>query len=687
VAGISLVPGRNVVILSFGLILVIGAGWVPVHGHDVADPAKGHPRDLTELSMEELANLQVTSVSKQPQNLSQAPAAISVLTQEDIRHSGVTTIADALRLVPGLQVASSDAHTWAITSRGFNDIFANKLLVLMDGRSVYTPLFSGVYWDVQDTVMEDIDRIEVIRGPGATLWGANAVNGVINIITRSARETQGLLTTAGGGTEEQAFGSVRYGGKLGEHAWYRVSAKSFRHDDSVMPDGRNGQDAWWMTRAGMRVDWEPNPQDALTVLGDWYTGEVDQVYDITSLNPPYLFAQGDDSELTGCNLLGRWTRSYSDTASVELQAYYDRSSRFGPRVREARQTGDLEWQNRFSAGERNQVVWGFGYRGTGDRIDDGFMVEVNPRRRYTSLLNGFVQDKVTLVADRLKLTLGTKIERNSFTGFEVQPGARLLWTPHERHAVWASVARAARTPSRMEGDGRINVQVAPPGVFGPLPTAAAVVGRDGYRSEELIAYEAGYRFQPVKNLSLDLAVFYNDYDHLRSLEQGTNGIETIPAPVHAVSTVVVDNELTGETYGAELGATLQITDWWRVRGGYTYLQMQLHTRRKSSDTTSEGSEGQSPHHQFSIRSSISLPGHTEFDCGLRYVDSLPTPNIPAYLELDARVAWHPSDHWEIAIVGRNLLDKQHPEFSPSPLFNTQRTEVQRGVFGKITFRF
>lgn len=657
-----------------------------LRAEELAGPAATAGRDLTELSLDELANLQVTSVAKQPQKLSQAPAAIAVLTQEDLRQSGVTTIADALRLVPGLQVAASDAHTWAISSRGFNDIFANKLLVLIDGRSVYTPLFSGVYWDSQDVFLEDIERIEVIRGPGAALWGANAVNGVINITTRSARDTQGLLTTGGGGTEERAFGGVRYGGKISDRAWYRVYAKTAFRDDSVLADGSDATDAWWMSRAGVRADWEPTIQDTLTLQGDWYSGESDQMYRLTSLNPPYLNVQPDDTEVTGGNVVGRWSRNFSDTASVQLQAYYDRSVRLSPLLREVRNTADVELQHRFSLGQRNHFVWGVGYRGAEDRIDDAFMVEVDPARRYTSLVNAFAQDEIALVPDRLRLTLGTKLERNSYTEFEFQPGGRLLWTPHEHHTLWASVARAVRTPSRMESDGRINLQVLPPGVAGPVPMVIAIAGRDGYDAEELIAYETGYRVQPWKALSLDLAAFYNDYDQLRTGEPGYVGPEGFPPP-HNVAITEAHNNRFGETYGGELAATWQATDWWRFRGSYSFLRMQLHTRHRSADTTSASIEGQSPRHQVSILSSINLPANLELDCAWRFVDALPGYDIDSYLEMDARLGWRPSKHWEFAIVGRNLLDKQHPEFAPSILVGGQTAEVQRGIFARVTFRF
>jgi iron complex outermembrane receptor protein len=299
-----------------------------------------------------------------------------------------------------------------------------------------------------------------------------------------------------------------------------------------------------------------------------------------------------------------------------------------------------------------------------------------------------MQDEITLVPDNLRLTLGAKLEQNSFTGLEFQPSGRLLWTPHERHSVWGSVARAVRTPSRVEDNGRINLQVLPAGAVGPLPAVVSAFGQQNFRSEELIAYEAGYRFQPKKWLSVDAAAFYNVYDRLRSIEAVSPGeIETSPPSPHILVPLVAGNELFGETYGVELAVTAQATDWWRLYGSYTYLQMQLHTRHGSTDTTSEAAEGQSPHHQFSIRSSMDLPGHFEVDCGLRYVDPLPALDVPSYFTLDARLAWRPNRRWEISVVGQNLWDNRHPESAPSAFIGTQSTEVERAIYGKIAFNF
>lgn len=652
------------------------------------DSARPAQPDLTEYSIEDLMNISVTSF-RRPQTFSQSPAALSVLTQEDIRRSGATTIAEALRMVPGLDVARVDSHQWAISSRGFNDVFANKLLVMMDGRSVYTPLFSGVFWDVQDTMLEDIDRIEVVRGPGASLWGANAVNGVINIITKSAKETQGTLLTLGTGTEERGFGGVRYGGKINDEIFYRVYAKYFNRDDSALPGGGDANDSLQMGRGGFRIDWQPADINLFTLQGDIYDGEANQTF--TRLSPmPDLtgryqrFDDRDKFDVSGGNLLGRWTHTFSEESSFSFQTYYDRTVRNTAIFDEDRNTFDLDFQHRFPVGERNDIIWGGGYRLLNDDVGNTFDISLNPEKRTTHLLSSFVQDEISLMPDKLALTLGSKFEHNDYTGVEIQPSVRLLWTPHDRHSVWASVSRAVRTPSRAEDDVRLNQQ------GGPVPgSIVALLGNRSFDSEELIAYELGYRVQAHDRLSFDLATFYNDYSHLRSLRSpGTNFFfETSPAPPHAVIPFHVGNDLYGETYGAELTATWQMLDWWRWTASYTYLQMQIHDDSAIPDRTSERTlEGSSPHHQISIRSKMDLPHNIELDGAIRYVDVLPAPKVSSYTTLNLRLSWKLRPNVEIAIVGQSLFDNRHLEFTPSTIA-TQTAEVERAVYGKLTWNF
>jgi iron complex outermembrane receptor protein len=656
-------------IYAAALVLIAHGTWASEENGDAPAP------DLAHLSLEELMNVEVTSVSKRAEKLSGAPAAISVITADELRRSGATSLPEALRLVPGMEVARVDSHNWAVSARGFNDLFANKLLVLMDGRSVYTPLFSGVHWDVQDALLEDIERVEVIRGPGATLWGANAVNGVINIITRSAKDTQGLMLTGGGGTEEQGFAGVRYGGKLGENAYFRVYGKYFNRDDQVLPDGTDSNDRWNVERGGFRVDWDASTDNHFTLQSDLYSGRLNQTFFLPSPNPPYAQTNRSNVDVNGGNLLGRWSRSFSERSDLNLQVYYDRTVRNGPVLNEDRDAIDIDLQHHFLLGERHDLVWGGGYRVSSDELDSTYTATFNPDQRTVQLFSLFAQDEITIVPDRLRLTLGSKFEHNDFTGFEYQPGGRISWTPTDRQTVWASISRAIRTPSQAEDDIQLRQVTSTPGV------QALIQGSREFDSEELLAYEVGYRWRPLDRITLDAAAFYHDYGNLRSLEP--SGVA--PGPP-ATITAVLANRLNGETYGVEFAPSWQITDWWRVQAAYTFLQMQLHRDAGSRDTTTEANEGRNPHHQFSLRSSVDLPHDIEFDCTVRYVESLPDFQIPSYVVMDARLAWRPFKNLELAIVGQNLLDDRHPEFQ-SVLIPTERTEVQQSVYGKVTWRF
>lgn len=641
-----------------------------------------------ELSLEDLMQIQVTSVSKKTEPLSQAPAAIYVISQEDIRRAGVRSIAEALRMAPGLEVGRVDSHWWGVSARGFNAVLDNKLLVLLDGRSVYTPLFSGVLWDVQNTMLEDIDRIEVVRGPGATLWGANAVNGVINIITKSARETQGVLITGGAGTEQRGFGEVRYGGKLGTNTYYRVYTSYSDQAASALTNGLPAGDSSRMAQGGFRIDSSVPGDNQLTLQGDLYQGQASQTWSLSSLSPPFRFPLNDEMRLSGGNVIGRWSHAFSEESDMKLQLYYDRTERAVTIINETRDTFDADFQHRFELGQYQEIVWGTGYRLSEDRIRGSYLMEIAPERRHTQLGSAFAQDTIKLVPDRLHLTLGSKFEHNDYTGFETQPGARLSWTPNLRNTLWTSVARAVRTPSRVEEDV-LSHQVAIPA--GGLYPGSPMVVNEGFgnrelQSEELQAYEMGYRVQPHDRLTLDVAVFYNVYDRLRSLEPGAWTLERGPAAPYFLLPLQVANKLEGETYGAELAASWQATKAWRWHVNYTYLQVQLHTKPGSGDIVSEKAEGNDPHHQVSVRSSLNLPAHLELDAGLRYVDSLPNFNLPSYVTADVRLGWRPSQRVEVSVVFQDVLDSRHGEFGSSYL-PINSAEVERSVYGQITLRF
>ncbi|GBE01776.1 colicin I receptor precursor [bacterium BMS3Bbin06] len=657
---------------------------VPAAGNDKG----GVVAELMDMSIEELMNISVTSVSKKPEKLYDASSAVYVITREEIRRSGATSIAEALRGVPGLEVNRIDSNLWAISARGFNERYANKLLVMIDGRSVYSPIFSGVYWDVQDVMLEDIDRIEVIRGPGATMWGANAVNGIINVITRSAEDTQGGLVSLLAGTEERNISAFRYGGKIGEDLFYRVYTKYARRDGFVDLHGGENSDGWYVLRSGFRMDWVASAKDKITFQGDIYGGNVDSMEILPLLTPPYSLNSGIDEDISGGNLLGRWSRSFSSDSDLVIQLYYDHVKRFqkfdveGMHEIYAIDTLDFDMSHNFKMGKRHSITWGAGIRCIRDELRSNSPVRFDPEKRDLYLYNAFIQDEMDIIKDRLSVTVGTKIEHNDYTGFEFQPNIRMKWIPGGRSILWAAVSRAVRIPSRIEMNGRIDQVVVPDS----MPTMFSLIAGDDYESEELIAYEAGYRFRPDERISLDLAVFFNDFDNLRTFEPGPVFLETSPAPAHIVVSLNGRNKMRGETYGAEVAAKWQVTGWWRLILNYTYLQMQLHRDEDSLDPQAETAEGENPHNRFSLFSMMDIGRGVQLDLNLHYVDSLPTYGIKSYVVSNIRIGWSPSENVGFSIVGQNLLDRYHPEIS-SKYVSSGTVQVERGVYGKFTVKF
>ncbi len=677
-------PNRRRAILT-GLVALgilaaspAGAGTPPVSAGDLA-----------ELSLEALMDLEVTSVSKKASKLSDSPAAIYVITNEDIRRSGATSIPEALRMVPGVQVAQISANRWAISARGFNGEFANKLLVLIDGRSVYTPLFSGVFWDVQDVMLEDIDRVEVIRGPGATLWGANAVNGVINIITRTAEETQGGLVSTGFGSEERGFGSFRWGGEAAEGLHYRVYGKYFDRDSFKDMNGNNARDEWEVTRGGFRMDWDVDEDDLLTFQGDFYRGEVGERHlTVDALVPaPATTLRNEDVDIEGWNVLGRWTHTFSPTSEGSVQFYADRTKRDIEFASEARDTLDLDLQHRFGVGDRHDVVWGGGFRWTKDRTQDSLRVHFTPEQRRDSLLSAFVQDEIELIENRLSFTLGSKFEYNDYTGFEYQPSGRLLYKPHEHHTLWSSVARAVRTPSRADDDVSLVQDIAPPGgppLFLGTDQIIQLDGNTDITSERMLAYEAGYRYIPSPRFSADLALFYNDYSNLRSVEGVGADFVTAAPSVIVLSTF--GNNFSGRAYGAELASQWEVRPWWRISGSYSFINLDLNAESDSADVTTEmGEEGNVPTHMFHLRSFVDLPRNFEFDTLLYYVENLSQGDVESYVRVDARLGWRARDDLRLSLVMQNLQDSRHAEFNDTLLWPS--SEVERAVYGKLEWTF
>jgi iron complex outermembrane recepter protein len=609
------------------------------------------PGALKKLSVEQLMNIEITSVSKRPEKLSETASGIQVITREDIRRSGATRLPEALRLASNLEVAQVDSRQWAISARGFSSTTANKLLVLIDGRTIYTPLYSGVFWDVQDTLLEDIERIEVISGPGAALWGANAVNGVINIITRAAKDSHGIFLEGGGGSELRGFGAIRYGGALASNLHFRAYGKYFDRDSTVLPNGLDGTNDWHMGQGGFRLDWDVSKADLVTLQGDLYDGRIAQ-------------PAGNDIAVSGGNVIGRWSHTISDDSDFKLQLYCDRTQRNIPGTfAENLDTYDVDFQHRFSQGKRHDIIWGLGYRLIEDDVRNSTALAFLPPRVSRQWFSAFGQDEIALVRDRLHLTLGTKVEHNDYTGYEFQPSGRLAWKLSLRQTVWAAISRAVRTPSRIDRE-----------LFAPSAPPFLLAGGPNFDSEDLLAYELGYRVQPHPRLSLSAAAYYNVYDNLRSLESLGSA---------AAFPIVIGNGQKGESYGAEFTADYRVKEWWQLRVGYTDLQIHIRPKPGSTDTTFGSTESNDPNHQFFLRSSLDLPWHFELDPAFRYVSRIANQSVPAYGELDLHLAWRPTPKLEFSIVGQNLLHSHHAEFG-NP---AARQEIERGVYGKVLWRF
>jgi iron complex outermembrane receptor protein len=625
----------------------------------------------------------VSTVERQESTVGQTPAAVFVITNEMIRRSGVTTIPDALRMVPGLEVARVTSNTWAISSRGFNMRFSDKLLVQIDGRSVYDNQFGGVYWDVQDVLLEDVERIEVIRGPGATIWGANAVNGVINIITKKAQDTQGVLMQAGVGTHDQGFTNARTGGRMGDDLYYRVYGKWFERGPGILDD-MAATDDWRQARGGFRMDYNASASDAMTLQGDYYNGYSGDMTYFANPNPPFVTLDRNSVHVTGENILYRWKRTRDEDSDWTFQSYYDRTERHYPlsELGINRDTMDLDFQDRFPLGSRQDIIWGCEYRFTQDAIQNApFSLSYNPDHRFDNLFSFFAQDQITLVQDRWFFTTGSKFEYNDYTNFEFQPTVRLLWTPTKRHSIWCAVSRAIRMPDRSSDNMQMRL---PPVETDPLPVFPEIVGNPGVRSEELLAWELGARVQATERFSWDLALFYNQYDKLLGATPGEPYFES---PAYMIQPYVFGNTSWGETYGAELAANYQVNEQWRLKTAYTYLAIFLHSL---PDTLNFTIEGNNPINQLYLQSSWDLGRNLEFDLIGRYVDTLlvfPDP-VPNYFVMDTRLAWHARKNLELSVVGRNLFNGTFYEYNSSVSeLGLVGTKIGPEVYGQVTWRY
>jgi iron complex outermembrane receptor protein len=611
----------------------------------VSARAEIEPPDLSEMSLEELASVEVTSVSRRAEPISQAPASVYVISNEDIRRSGALSLPEALRLAPNLDVARLDAMSYAISARGFNSFqSSNKLLVLIDGRTVYTPLFSGVFWEQQNVMLEDLDRVEVISGPGGTLYGANAVNGVINVISRDAHDTQGALLTGAVSNTETDFG-VRYGGRFGANGAFRIYATGFDRGHTLTPTGQDAGDGWDGLQGGFRADWR-GEANAFTLQGDIYDYSIEAA---GSLSAP-------GTALRGHNLLGRWTRSFDDRSALEVQAYYDKADRPSPELSDSLQTFDIQAQYATAWRERHELVFGGGYRWTSDEFIFSGAPIIDPESRDFGLANVFLQDKIRL-AENLALTLGLKVQNSAFTGVEYLPNLRLAWQPSDRALLWAAISRAVRDPSRLERD------LAVPGVL--LPGTLD--------SEKLIALEAGYRGQPLPRTTLSITLYANHYDDIRTQELSAGGVQPF----------FFGNGIEGETYGVEAWGSYDLTERWRLFAGLNLLRKDLEVKPGRVDIANLVAAGNDPDYQFFLRSQVNLPHRVELDVRLRAVDERPQPFVPGYVEADARLGWRATEAVELYLAGFNLLDAAHPE----DIDRTLQREIRRSVQAGARLRF
>ena len=667
---------------TFALWLSIAAPFQSCTAQ-VSKNQQGTAGDLKQLSLEQLGDVEVTTASKEPEEVWRTAAAIYVLTQEDIRRSGATSVPEALRLVPGVEVARIDSSSWAVGIRGFGSGFSKSVLVLIDGRNVYTPLFAGVNWKLQNVMLEDVDRIEVIRGPGGTIWGTNAVNGVINIITKNSKDSRGALVSAGGGNMDQGTGGIRYGGGTGRHLNYRVYGMAFGRGPEFHTDGDRFDD-WQLGQGGFRIDWDGQGKDTLTLQGDLYKGAVGQRENLAFYSPPSSINVDQAQEVSGGNILGRWRHELANGSDFQLQAYYDRTYRLGSQVGETRNTFDIDLIHHFNALPRQNIIWGLGARWSpSDVVQTVATLDFLPHHQSDDSYSVFAQDQVEIVRNKLSATIGSKFEHNIYTGWETQPSARLLWTPSAHQSVWAAVTRAVRSPSRLDEDLQLTGLV----TAAPTPIFLRLAGNPEFVSETLLGYELGYRKLVTSNFYVDSSIFHNSYNNLTSLGALTFSFETSPPPLRLVATIPWANGIKGNTDGVEIAPDWKANRWLEFKLSYSYLNMDLKNRPGSSDAgTIRTDEGSSPRHELSVQSHINLRKGFQFDHTYRYVGALPGQFVKSYSTMDARLGWRFAERFELSFVGQNLFQPSHFEFGGDPggLLGVKRSAYVKMVWTSDT---
>jgi len=591
-------------------------------------------------------------------------------------------------MVPGVDVSQINANTWAVSARGFNEQFTNKFLVLIDGRAVYTPLLGGVNWDTQDVPVEDIDRIEVIRGPGATVWGSNAVNGVINIVTKKAADTKGGLISGGGGTEGQAYGTAQYGGALHGNTDFRLFTKYLNHGSFPELNGSRGEDDWHLLHGGFRMDSSLSSKDSLTLEGDFYTGgEGATIIHIFSVDPPVIDNLDTVTRLAGGNLLGRLNHTFSNHSDTTFQFYYDDYERTGPESSETLKIIDFDFDHHFVWGDRQDVVWGAGYRHFWDQdagtIDQSF----SPPNASLELFTFFGQDTITLHPDRLFFTFGAKVENSYFITWGIEPSVRLAWTPSSLVTFWSAVSRAERSPARRDTQLVAPLAVFPDPNGSSTPVEVILFGSPKSMPEHVLAYEAGFRSQPNGRFSIDVSAFFNRYDHLESHEPGPEILEPSPPPARFVIPITFGNLMYGTTEGGEISANLKLTDRWTLSSGYAYLGMHLHTKPESVDTMSVAeNQGSSPQHQAQLRSHMDLSHGLSWDASAYFIGALPVQGVASYTRIDTQLKWKFAERGDFSLVGQNLLQDNHLE-SMDQLTLVNSSLIKRSAYAKFTWHF
>ena len=647
--------------------LVISLTWISFYGH-----AHTSEQDLTDIEFDELMKIEVTSVSKKNEKLSEAAAAIYVVTEEEIRRTGATSIPEALFLVPGVDAAKIDSNKWAVSIRGFNGRFSNKLLVMVDGRSIYTPTSSGVYWESLNYLMSDIKRIEVIRGPGATLWGTNAVNGVINIITKEATGKEGSALSLTMGTESQGVGASQ-GAEINENTKFRAYVNGRKLEESKDLSGHDQGNEGQYLQTGLRFDLELDDDQWLTLQGDIYKHDLRQQFSLSNFEDPYIAEiQSGDVDLIGGNIGARWGMKTSIDSELNIRTSYDVYEHNDLQFKETRNTLNIEIEHQFTPFKNHQLIWGGGYRWSQSDIESSAYFSTSSSVENLDIWNLFIQDTMELPEQNLSLTFGTKIEGNTNSSTEIQPNIRLSWLPSDRVTLWGAISRAVRIPSQVESDSTINIQVLQPSQFDPTATPGLlqIVGNNGFQSEELNAYELGFRWLPTSTLSFDVATFYNVYNDLLSYDIGDAEIKNVNGSTFYVIPINLDNNLEGYSYGTEWLATWQVTRQSRLRFSYSFIDIKLKDKAENSFSSEVISlvADRSIEHQASFWGSFDLSDSVELDLRLYYASERKWDSsggdysISDGFDSDLRIGWQATKALNFSIIGRNLLHAEKQQF-------------------------